>query len=136
MSGSRLERFAEAMPKVELHVHLEGAIQPATLLRLARRRRISLPADTEAGLRRWYRFDDFEHFAEVYVACSECLRDPEDFQLVVEDFLAEQERQHVFYTEAHFTISTHVGNGANPGEVADAMAESIAEGEKRRQELG
>ncbi len=127
MSGSRLERFAEAMPKVELHVHLEGAIQPATLLRLARRRRISLPADTEAGLRRWYRFDDFEHFAEVYVACSECLRDPEDFQLALREFAAAQARQNIRYSEVHFTIATHVRQGANGGEVGDAMAESIAE---------
>ncbi len=129
----RLERFAEAMPKVELHVHLEGAIQPATLLRLARRRRVSLPADTEAGLRRWYRFEDFDHFAEVYVACSRCLRDPEDFQLALREFAAGQARQNIRYSEVHFTIATHVLQGANGGEVGDAMAETIAEIEK---ELG
>lgn len=127
---TRLERFAEAMPKVELHVHLEGAIRPATLLRLARRRRVSLPADTEEGLREWYRFETFEHFVEIYVTCSECLRDPEDFQLVVTEFAAEQARQNVKYSEVHFTIATHAIQGANTQEVAHAVWESIVDAER------
>ena len=92
-----LERFIAQIPKAEIHVHLEGAIQPRTLLMLARRRGVSLPADDEAGLERFFEFRDFDHFLEVYLLCSACLRDPEDFQLIVEDFLSEQERQNVVY---------------------------------------
>ncbi len=135
MSGAptpvALERFLAALPKVELHVHLEGTVRPRTLLALARRRGVSLPAATEDGLAEWYRFRDFDHFVEIYLAISACLRHPEDFQLVVDDFLAEQARQNVFYSEAHFTISTHVANGANPGEVAEAMEEAMRAGESR-----
>ena len=126
-----LERFVLELPKVELHVHLEGALGAGTLLKLARRRGVELPATTEEGLAEWYRFRDFDHFVEIYLAISRCLRDPEDFQLMVEDFLAEQARQNVFYTEAHFTISTHWANGVNTEEVAVAMAEAIAVGERR-----
>jgi adenosine deaminase len=118
------------LPKVELHVHLEGSIRPSTLLTLARRRRVALPADDEAGLAEWFRFRDFDHFVEVYLTCSRCLRDPEDFQLVVSDFLAEQARQNVYYSEVHFTVGTHVANGANPGELADAMWQAVLEGER------
>lgn len=127
-----LEAFLAALPKVELHVHLEGAMQPATLLALARRRRIALPADDAAGLADWFRFRDFEHFVEVYLTCSRCLCDPEDFQRLIDDFLAEQERQRIGYTEAHFTISTHLANGADGGELLDALAEAIAAAESRR----
>ncbi|MEO7974419.1 MAG: adenosine deaminase, partial [Thermoanaerobaculia bacterium] len=74
-----LEAFLRAIPKVELHVHLEGAMRPRTLLALARRRRVTLPADDEAGLREWFRFRDFDHFVEIYLTCSKCVRDPEDF---------------------------------------------------------
>ncbi len=126
-----LRRFVAAVPKVELHVHLEGAIPPASLLELAARRRVDLPSDTEEGLREWFRFRDFSEFLEIYLVCSRCLRDPEDFQLLVEDFVAGQARQNILHTEAHFTISTHIANGANPGEIADAMAEAIARAEKR-----
>ena len=58
-----LDRFLLRMPKVELHVHLEGSMRPAVLLELARRNGIDLPAKDEAGLKRWFRFTDFEHFS-------------------------------------------------------------------------
>ena len=99
------------MPKVELHVHLEGTFRPATLLSLAQKNRINLPADDVDGIRRWFRFKDFEHFVEIYVTCSRCLRDPEDFHVLALDFLAEQAIQNVLYSEVHFTISTHLWNG-------------------------
>ena len=83
-----LEGFLRAIPKVELHVHLEGAMRPRTLLALARRRRVTLPADDEAGLREWFRFRDFDHFVEIYLTCSKCVRDPEDFQRLLADFAA------------------------------------------------
>jgi len=126
-----IDRFLLRIPKVELHVHLEGSMRPAVLLELARRNGIELPAQDEAGLKRWFRFTNFEHFVQVYLACSRSLRRPEDFQLLVLDVLAEQAYQNVLYTEAHFTISTHLANGANGGEILDAMAEAIAEGERR-----
>ncbi len=126
-----IDRFLLHLPKVELHVHLEGAMRPAVLLELARRNGIELPAGDEAGLKRWFRFTDFEHFVQVYLACSRALRGPEDFKLLTLDFLADQAYQNVAYTEAHFTISTHLANGADGGEVLVAMAEAIAEGERR-----
>jgi adenosine deaminase len=130
-----LERFLLRMPKVELHVHLEGAMRPAVLLALARRNGVELPADDEAGLARWFRFRDFEHFVQVYLTCSRALKNPEDFQLLAADFLEQQALQNIVYTEAHFTIGTHLGPlghaGANGGEILAALEEAIREGEAR-----
>jgi adenosine deaminase len=126
-----LDLFLLRIPKVELHVHLEGAMRPAVLMELARRNSIELPAKDSAGLKRWFRFRNFEHFVEVYLTCSRALKTPEDFQLLVLDFMTEQAYQNVAHTEAHFTISTHLTNGADGGEVLDAVAQAIAEGEKR-----
>jgi adenosine deaminase len=126
-----IDLFLLRLPKVELHVHLEGAMRPAVLLELARRNGIDLPAQDETGLKRWFRFTDFDHFVQVYLACSRALRRPEDFQFLILDVLAEQAYQNVLYTEAHFTISTHLANGANGDEVLAALAEAIAEGERR-----
>ena len=106
-------------------------MRPAVLLELARRNGVALPASDEAGLKRWFRFKDFEHFVQVYLTCSRALRNPEDFQLLALDFLAEQACQNVIYCEAHFTISTHLANGANGGEILDALAEAIRQGERR-----
>jgi aminodeoxyfutalosine deaminase len=126
-----LEQFLLRMPKVELHVHLEGAMRPAVLLELARRNGVDLPANDEAGLARWFRFQDFEHFVQVYLTCSRALRAPEDFRLLATDFLEEQARQNIVYTEAHFTIGTHLTNGANGEEVLAALEEAIRDGEER-----
>ena len=88
-----------AMPKVELHVHLEGSIQPATLLALARRHDIPLPAATVEGLRAWYTFTDFPHFIEIYKTISACLRTPDDIELIAREFLAGQAVQNIRYSE-------------------------------------
>jgi adenosine deaminase len=95
------------MPKVELHVHLEGAIRPETLLELARRNHVALPADTVAGLRKWYTFTDFPHFVEIYLALSSCLRTPEDIELIAREFLAGQAEQNIRYSEVTYTAFTH-----------------------------
>ena len=106
-------------------------MRPAVLLELARRNGVALPADDEEGLARWFRFRDFEHFVQVYLTCSRTLRKPEDFQLLAADFMAEQARQNVVYTETHFTIGTHLTNGANGDEVLAALEEAIRESEER-----
>lgn len=126
-----LEQFLLRMPKVELHVHLEGAMRPAVLLALARRNGVELPAEDEAGLARWFRFQDFEQFVRVYLTCSRALKNPEDFQLLAADFLEQQALQNIVYTEAHFTIGTHLANGAKGEEILAALEETIREGEAR-----
>jgi adenosine deaminase len=97
------------MPKAEVHVHLEGSIQPETLLALARHhhRVDSLPATTVDGLRQWFQFTDFPHFIEVYTTISDLLRTPADFALITADLAAELSRQHVRYAEVTFTPFTH-----------------------------
>ncbi|MEP7010714.1 MAG: adenosine deaminase [Acidobacteriota bacterium] len=125
-----LERFALEIPKVELHVHLEGSMRPNVLLDLAKRNRVELPAADIAGLREWFRFRNFDHFVEIYLTCSRCLRSPEDFRALAADVLASQARQNIVYTEAHFTIQTHLGNGADGEAVREAIADAAAEAER------
>ncbi len=102
-----LETYLRAAPKAELHVHLEGSIRPATLLALAERNHVPLPATTEAELRGWFVYRDFDHFIEMYVTCTKCLRTTEDYELVVYEFGAEMARQNVHYAEVTFSPSTN-----------------------------
>jgi adenosine deaminase len=102
-----LDDQIRAMPKVELHVHLEGSLQPATLLALVRRHGLALPADTAEGLQAWYTFTDFPHFIEIYKAISACLRTPDDIELVAREFLAGQAAQNIRYSEVTYTAFTH-----------------------------
>jgi|HigsolmetaAR202D_1030399.scaffolds.fasta_scaffold06631_6 adenosine deaminase len=102
-----LEHYLWAMPKVELHVHLEGSIQPETLLRLAERYQVALPVRTLKEVRDWYRFTDFAHFVDIYLAISSCLRTVDDIELVTREFLVGQAAQSIYYTEITYTPFTH-----------------------------
>src|SRR5947209_2409154 len=81
----RLEQFIRRMPKVELHLHLEGSIRPATLLELASRHGVELPARDLDGLAEWYAFRDFPHFIEVWLGILSCLRDGADFARITRE---------------------------------------------------
>jgi adenosine deaminase len=121
--------FLEQLPKVELHVHLEGSIRPETLLRLAERNRISLPATDTAGLAEWYRFRDFSHFVEVYVAVSKCIQKPEDLELVMLEFLQNQASENIIYSEVTFTASTIAKYAGIPwNEQIDALQRALVRG--------
>jgi aminodeoxyfutalosine deaminase len=90
-------------PKAELHVHLEATIQPETLLEIAKRNGETLPADTVEGLRDLYRFRDFDHFIEVWILTTNCLRTEADFRQVVVDYAAEAKKHGAVYLEAIFS---------------------------------
>jgi aminodeoxyfutalosine deaminase len=102
-----LHAFVHQMPKVELHVHLEGSIRPATLLKLAQRNDFDLPAKDVAGLQDFYRFRDFAHFIEVYVTITRCLQTQDDYRLIAYEFGADCARQNVRYAEVTFSIVTN-----------------------------
>ena len=107
MPNMAIEQFIRLMPKVELHVHLEGSIKPPTLLKLAQRNNVKLPANSLVALQDWYRFSDFDHFIEVYFAICNCIRTPEDFELITAEFLKTQAEQNIKYSEVIFTPYTH-----------------------------
>lgn len=94
------------MPKVELHVHLEGSIRPETVLKLAQRHGVTLPADNLDGLKEWYTFRNFPHFVEIYVAVSKLIRTPEDIELIAREFLDGQAAQNIVHSEVTYTAST------------------------------
>ncbi len=94
-----------AMPKVEIHVHLEGATDAETVWQMAARNGVSLPARSLEEWRSFYTFRDFAHFIEVYQLAGGCMRTPEDFAFMTERFLEIQAAQHITYTEAFLSAS-------------------------------
>jgi adenosine deaminase len=102
-----LSTFAHRMPKAELHIHLEGSILPRTLLELAQRNHVNLPADDEAGLAELYQFQDFDQFLKTYLMITKCLRTPDDYRLIAYEYGSECARQNIRYAEVTFTILTN-----------------------------
>jgi len=127
-----LTDFITRMPKVELHVHLEGSVQPSTLLKLAERHHINLPARDLPGLREWYRFRDFDHFIEIYMTISSCLRTAEDIELIAREFLAGQAAQNILHSEVTFTpYNQFLSSGLGFHEQIDAVNRARAWAEER-----
>lgn len=131
---TEIERFIRQMPKIELHVHMEGSVRPETFLTLAKRHHVPLPADTIEGLRQWYVFSDFDHFIEIYMAISSCLRTSEDIEMLAREFLIGQADQNIVYSEVTFTPYNQLLNcGLGMHEQLDAVNRARSWGEK---ELG
>lgn len=105
-----LADYIRAMPKAELHVHLEGTVQPETLLALAAKNGVSLPANDVDGLRRWYTFRDFDHFVQIYVNICDCLQTPDDFARITYEYGRSMAQQHIRYAEVTWTPAQHVNS--------------------------
>ncbi|GAB3499901.1 adenosine deaminase [Spirosoma knui] len=106
--------YLRNMPKVELHVHLEGSIPPGTLLKLARKYNHPIGSWTESKLIDWFMFRDFPHFANSYMTICECIRTPEDIELLTYEFLQGQAQQNIVHTEFTFTAWIYYKNRQIP----------------------
>lgn len=106
-----LTDFIRTMPKVELHVHLQGATQPETWLELARRNNVDLPAKTLDEMRQWFAFTDFRHFIDVYIQINRALVTPDDLELMARDFLKNQAAQNIVHSEVTYTPSLRTITG-------------------------
>jgi len=103
----RIKHYVKAVPKAELHVHLEGSIRPETFLMLAKRNKVALPVATAEEAQRWFMYRNFSHFVEIFVAVASCLKTTEDYELIAYEFGAEMARQQIRYAEVTFTVSMH-----------------------------
>ena len=110
-------------PKIELHVHLEGTVRAQTLLQIARRNGVSLPADSVEGLACLYEFRDFAHFIEVWELTTCALRTADDFRNVVVGYAAEAASHGAIYLEGIFTPAEPVSHGARWEEVFEGYCD-------------
>jgi len=101
VSDARLSR----MPKAEIHVHLEGATAAPTWFEIAKRNGIEIPAKDLPQWEEHFKFRDFDHFIDVYVACTKFLRTPADYGTMVRRFGAQQAAQNIAYTETFVSCS-------------------------------
>src|SRR5919198_1293722 len=114
-------------PKIELHVHLEGTVRPATLLEIARRNDYALPADTVEGLAALYEFRDFEHFVDVWILTTNALQSEADFRQVVVDYAAEAAAHGAVYVEGIFSPAERVRRGVSWDEVYSGYRDGAQE---------
>ncbi|MFI8741222.1 adenosine deaminase [Stutzerimonas zhaodongensis] len=109
--------WLNALPKAELHLHLEGSLEPELLFRLAERNKIALPWDNVDALRSAYNFGNLQEFLDLYYAGADVLRTEQDFYDLTWAYLQKCEEQNVVHTEPFYDPQTHTDRGI-PFEVA------------------
>jgi aminodeoxyfutalosine deaminase len=119
----------QAMPKTEVHLHLEGTISPETLWSLAERNRVELPAASLDELRGLYAFEDFGKFIQLWLLMCSCLKTEADYIGMVDGFVAECRRQNVRYAEVHFTPYNHEKFGIGAARGLDIVTRRLAQAE-------
>ncbi|HEX9447981.1 MAG TPA: adenosine deaminase [Dongiaceae bacterium] len=108
---SKLKSFIAEMPKCELHVHIEGTLEPEMKFELAKRNKVKLPYKNEKALKAAYDFDDLPSFLAVYYEGMSVLLAEQDFFDVTYAYLAKARSQNVRYTEMFFDPQAHTARG-------------------------
>jgi len=116
--------FVAGLPKAELHVHLVGSASVPTVLELARRHPDGGVPTDEAALAEFYRFTDFAHFIEVYIAVSALVRTAPDVAALTLGVLGDLATQNVRYVELTVTPDSHLRQGIEPDGLAEALTQA------------
>ncbi|MER8014312.1 adenosine deaminase [Streptomyces griseoluteus] len=118
------------LPKAELHLHIEGTLEPELAFRLAERNGVELPyADTEA-LRHAYRFEDLQSFLNLYYELMAVLRTERDFEELADAYLARAAAQGVRHAEIFFDPQAHLARGVEMGTVVEGLWRALGRSEE------
>ncbi|MGW1841699.1 adenosine deaminase [Streptomyces sp. NPDC001966] len=119
------------LPKAELHLHIEGTLEPELAFALAARNNVELPyADTEE-LRTAYLFDDLQSFLDLYYALMAVLRTEQDFEELADAYLARAAAQGVRHAEIFFDPQAHTARGVPIGTVVEGLGRALDRSEER-----
>ena len=111
VDASRLPQLLRAMPKAELHMHIEGSLEPELIFALAQRNQIPLAYDSVEALRAAYAFTDLQSFLDIYYAGASVLLHEQDFYDMARAYLDRAVADNVVHTEIFFDPQTHTERG-------------------------
>src|SRR5947207_15016439 len=135
--------FIQSLPKAELHLHLEGSVDPATLSELSRRHNTPLPTDnnrydvdgsgdllSEEDVQQLYSYQDFMGFMMAFKAVSERLRTPEDYELVTYRLMQKLKSQNVLHAEVYVSVGVIHWRGQEFEPVFEGLERGRQRGER------
>jgi len=106
-----MEKLIQGIPKAELHIHLEGALEPELMFDIAEKNGLDLPFKSVADIRRAYEFTDLQSFLDIYFQGAQVLLDEDDFYQMTWAYLQKAAAQNVRHTEIFFDPQTHTARG-------------------------
>ena len=126
-----LNKFLALLPKAELHVHIEGTLEPELMLTLAERHGIKLPWQSIEETRAAYQFDNLQSFLNVYYKGTDVLRTEQDFFDLTSAYLDRAQRDGVRHAEIFFDPQSHTDRRIPYEVVLDGILAALADGESR-----
>ena len=126
-----LERVIQAVPKVELHLHIEGTLEPEMVFALAARNGVDVPYADVAALRAAYEFEDLQSFLDLYYAGCAVLRTEQDFYDLTAAYLRRAVADGVVHAEIFFDPQSHTARGVPFDALLSGIRRALADGEAR-----
>ena len=123
--------FLRGLPKAELHIHIEGSLEPEMMWRLAQRNGIALPYESVDAIRRAYDFDCLQDFLDLYYAGMRVLRTERDFFELADAYFRRAERDNVRHIECFFDPQAHLERGVPLARVMDGLARAAGKARQR-----
>lgn len=131
MSDKKVTKeFIQGLPKAELHLHLEGTLEPELKLRLAQKNHINIGQRTIEEVKATYQFDSLTSFLQVYYPAMNVLQDKEDFCALALDYLKKAKEHNVKYAEMFFDPQAHTSRGVPLETVINGYYEATLQARK------
>jgi len=117
--------FLHKLPKIELHLHLEGSLEPELMFQLAARNQVDLPYASVEAVRAAYEFTNLQTFLDIYYQCAAVLQTEQDFYDLTWAYLAKCHEQNVMHVEPFFDPQTHTQRGIDIGIVVRGIDRAL-----------
>ncbi|MBW8844269.1 MAG: adenosine deaminase [Burkholderiales bacterium] len=128
---SALPGLLARAPKAELHIHIEGSLEPELIFALAARNGVALPYDSVEALRAAYAFTDLQSFLDIYYAGASVLLHEQDFYDMAWAYFEKAARDHVVHAELFFDPQTHTARGVAIGTVIEGLSRACVDAQAR-----
>ncbi|CAH1578155.1 adenine deaminase [Vibrio owensii] len=126
-----MNAFIQGLPKVELHLHIEGSLEPELLFELAQRNNIDIPYESPQALRKAYEFEDLQSFLDIYYQGANALRTEQDFYDLTWAYLERCKADNVIHTEIFFDPQTHTDRGIEFETVINGIHRAMQDGSEK-----
>ncbi len=127
VAAERLPELLRCMPKAELHIHIEGSLEPELIFALSQRNAVALAYPDITALRRAYVFDDLQSFLDIYHAGTTVLKTEQDFFDMTCAYLARAQQDHIVHAELFFDLQTHTAHGVSAATVINGLHRACQE---------
>lgn len=126
-----MEKFINGIPKAELHLHIEGTLEPELMFEIAKRNQIVLPYDSVDQLKNAYQFSNLQDFLDIYYAGANVLINEQDFYDLTWAYLQKVHAQNVVHVEIFFDPQTHTDRGVSFDTVIKGIHAALEAGKEQ-----